>query len=47
MNDGGEQVPLTPDVDGWKAMIDEDIKFSIVAYFEGRGVLSKNDMGNF
>ena len=42
----GEQVPLTPDVEGWKGMIDEDIKFSIVAYFEGRAVLSKNDLGN-
>ena len=42
----GEQVPLTPDVDGWKEMIDDDIKFSFVSYFEGRNVLSRSDAGN-
>lgn len=43
---GGEQKPLTSDIEGWQGMIDEDIKLSIVAYFEGRNVLSKADVGN-
>ena len=42
----GKQVPLAPNVEGWQGMIDADIKFSIVSYFEGRSVLSKADMGN-
>ena len=46
INEKDEQVPLTPDVDGWQGMIDDDIKLSFVQYFEGRTVLSKSDVGN-